>query len=165
MCLIGVREWARTPFAEEGELLVAVLSVPTVQAPLVHVLDLEALKLGTEHVVLSGGRVLEVGQALRRQEHLHGAWAGGQEDRKPWASQLMQMQTLLTGSVEFQLFNTYDHCIYIKWPQQHTMTYMNRWRQIKFTPTFICHLPFAIQRMVPIGDDVLIAHPEPETQR
>lgn len=61
----------RTPLAEEGELLVAVLGVPAVKTPFVHVFDLKALKLGTEDAVLGRGGLVEVGQALRRQKHLH----------------------------------------------------------------------------------------------
>lgn len=64
---------ARTSLAEEGELLVAVLGVPAVQPPLVHVFDLEALQLGAEDVVLAGRRLPQVGETLRGQEHLHGA--------------------------------------------------------------------------------------------
>lgn len=64
---------ARTSLAEEGELLVAVLGVPAVQPSLVHALDLEALQLGAEDVVLAGRRLPQVGETLRGQEDLHGA--------------------------------------------------------------------------------------------
>lgn len=64
----------RTPLAEEGELLVAVLGVPAVEPPLVHAFELEALQLSTEDAVLGGGRLPEVGQALGGQEDLHGSW-------------------------------------------------------------------------------------------
>ena len=66
-----VEKRARTPLAEEGELLVAVLSVPAVQASLVHALDLKALQLGAEDVVLGGRRLPEVGETLGWQKHLH----------------------------------------------------------------------------------------------
>lgn len=61
----------RTPLAEEGELLVAVLSVPAVKTPFVHAFDLKALQLSTEDAVLGGGGLPEIGQALRGQKHLH----------------------------------------------------------------------------------------------
>lgn len=61
-----------TSLAEEGEFFVAVFGVPAVQAPLVHALDLKALQLGTEHVILGWVRPAEISQTLRRQKHLHG---------------------------------------------------------------------------------------------
>ncbi len=61
-----------TSLAEEGEFFVAVFGVPAVQAPLVHALDLKALQLGTEHVILGWVRLAEISQTLRRQKHLHG---------------------------------------------------------------------------------------------
>lgn len=45
---------AHTPLAEKGELLVAILSMPAVQASFIHAFDLKALQLGTEDVVLAG---------------------------------------------------------------------------------------------------------------
>lgn len=65
-------EWAHTPLAEERELLVAVLSVPAVQAVFIHALALEALQLGAEDVVLRGRGLPKLLQALRRPNHLHG---------------------------------------------------------------------------------------------
>lgn len=67
-------EWARTPLAEKGELLVAVLGVPAVQAAFVHAFDLKALQLSAEDVVLGGRRLPEVGQTLGWQKHLHRPW-------------------------------------------------------------------------------------------
>lgn len=46
------RKRAHTPLAQEGELFVAVLSVPAVQASVVHALQLKALQLSAEDVVL-----------------------------------------------------------------------------------------------------------------
>lgn len=62
----------RTSLAEEGKFFVAVFRMPAVQAPLVHALNLKALQLGTEHVILGRVRLTEVSQTLRRQKHLHG---------------------------------------------------------------------------------------------
>lgn len=62
---------ALTPLAEEGELLVTVLSVPAVEASLIHALDLKALQLGTEDVVLGGRRLPKIGETLRWEKHLH----------------------------------------------------------------------------------------------
>lgn len=67
------RKCVRTPLAQKRELLVAVLSVPAVQASFVHAFDLKALQLGTEDIVLGGGGLPEVRQTLRRQKHLHRA--------------------------------------------------------------------------------------------
>lgn len=64
-------ERVRTPLAEKGELLVAVLSVPAVKTPFVHAFDLKALQLSTEDAVLGRGGLPEIGQALRRQKNLH----------------------------------------------------------------------------------------------
>lgn len=61
---------ARTPLAEKGELLVAVLGVPAVKTAFVHAFDLETLQLSTEDAVLGGG-LPEIGQTLGRQKHLH----------------------------------------------------------------------------------------------
>lgn len=69
-------KWAHTPLAEKGELLVAVLSVPAVQASFVHAFDLKALQLGAENVVLGGRRLPKIGQTLRWQKHLHRPWNG-----------------------------------------------------------------------------------------
>lgn len=73
MLILCWHDAERTSLAEEGEFLVAVLCVPAVQASLVHALNLKALKLGTEHVVLGGVRLAEVSQTLRRKKHLHGS--------------------------------------------------------------------------------------------
>lgn len=63
----------RTSLAEEREFLVAVFGMPAVQASLVHALNLKALQLGTEHVVLGGVGLAEVSQTLRRKKHLDGS--------------------------------------------------------------------------------------------
>lgn len=62
----------RTSLAEEGEFFVAVFGVPAVQASLVHALDLKALQLGTEYIILGGVPLAQISQTLRRQKHLHG---------------------------------------------------------------------------------------------
>lgn len=54
-------EWARTPLAEKGELLVAVLGVPAVQASLVHAFDLKTLQQGAEDIVLGGRGLPKIG--------------------------------------------------------------------------------------------------------
>lgn len=68
---LGFNKSRHTPLAQERELLVAVLGMPAVKAALVHALDLEALQLGTEYVVLSGRCLSKFSQALRGEEHLH----------------------------------------------------------------------------------------------
>lgn len=61
----------RTPLAEKGELLVAILSMPAMQTPFIHAFELKTLQLGTEDVVLGGRCLAKVGQTFRRQKHLH----------------------------------------------------------------------------------------------
>lgn len=77
----GFDKSRHTPLAQEGELLVAVLGVPAVKAALVHTLDLKALQLGTEDVVLGRRCLSKVSQALWRQEHLHQPCKGTKRER------------------------------------------------------------------------------------
>lgn len=49
--------------------------MPAVQPSLVHAFDLETLQLGAEDVVLAERRLTQIGETLRRQEDLHGAFA------------------------------------------------------------------------------------------
>ena len=72
-CLLrfDLKAKTHTPLAKKGELLVAVLSMPTVQATLIHVFDLETLELCTEDSVLCRGCLPKFRKALGWQEHLH----------------------------------------------------------------------------------------------